>query len=80
MGGFLFIFLGMINPENIYHVLPCNDLKEHNSECTFPAIGYPFCECECNPTYKEEGDGFLVIHNSFDGRENFEPDSWVRNN
>lgn len=70
----------MIDPENIFHISPVNDLKEHDLECKFPAIGYPFCECECNPSYKEEGDGFLIIHNSFDGRENFEPDSAVRNN
>jgi len=54
-------------------VLPNNDLKEHVEECTYPVNGLPYCECSCNPVYLKEGeDGFLVIHNSFDGRENFE--------
>ena len=70
----------MIDPENIFHVSPCNDLKEHLLKCVLPPIGYPYCNCECKPTYQEEGGGLLVIHNSFDGRENFEPDSKVRKN
>jgi hypothetical protein len=71
----------MINPENVFHINPINDLKEHDLNCIYPAIGMPYCNCECEPTYEESGDdGFLIIHNSFDGRENFEPDSAVRNN
>jgi len=46
-----------------WHILPTNDLKEHEESST----------CECYPTIeiKDNGD-MLVIHNAFDGREIFE--------
>lgn len=43
----------------LYHVLPINDLKEHiESE-----------NCHCNPRKTIEG---VIVHNSFDRREDFE--------
>jgi hypothetical protein len=46
----------------IWHILPENDLKEHQEEST----------CECNPeSFIENGDTFIV-HNSYDGREGVE--------
>ena len=62
----------MIDPEKVFHVYPVNDLEEHYLECVYPAIGHPYCPCKCNPEFKEEGDGLLIVHNSFDGREVFE--------
>lgn len=50
---------------NIYHVLPNNDLKQHTES------GYG---CKCAPEIRRDGDGVLVIHNSYDGREFFEAD------
>ncbi len=44
------------------HVLPSNDLKEHRNVGIY---------CECNP--KLEGE--LVIHRSYDRRENKEVDA-----
>jgi len=71
----------MIDPDRIYHVYPVKDLREHDMEVVYTAIGYPYCNCECKPTYDyEEGKNFIIVHNSFDGRENFEPNSFVRNN
>lgn len=71
----------MIDPDNIYHVYPRHDLKEHITECCFPLEGNPTCACECRPTCQPEGEtGMIIIHNSFDGRENFEPDNDVRKN
>lgn len=47
---------------SFWHVYPTNDLEEHDTESS---------QCRCEPTLEEEkGTGdFLVIHNSFDGRE-----------
>jgi hypothetical protein len=48
------------------HVFPVNDLKEHDIEST---------QCTCIPQIIIEPDcDMIVIHNSFDGRENNE---WV---
>jgi len=62
----------MIDPDKVYHVYPRNDLEEHYLECVYPAIGSPYCPCKCDPQFKEEGDGLLIVHNSFDGREGVE--------
>lgn len=44
------------------HVLPVNDLKVHaESEL-----------CECRPRIEQSGNGWLIVHNSYDGRELFE--------
>lgn len=48
---------------SIWHLLPMNDLKEHQEQST--------CECEPEVEMQENGD-MLVIHNSFDGREALE--------
>lgn len=46
---------------NVWHVYPVNDLKEHDTES--PA-------CHCNPTVElQDNGGLVVIHNSYDGRE-----------
>ena len=46
--------------EEIWHILPINDLKEH-TESSY---------CECDPTVDVQDSGnVLVIHNAFDGRE-----------
>lgn len=65
--------------ENIWHVYPNNDLKEHITNCDgYNAGGLKaFCQCECKPEHRlvdESGipTGILVIHNSFDGREGLE--------
>lgn len=73
----------MINPDNVYHVLPVDDLRPHKETLIYPPIGMPYSDCECQPTVLNEstdGDGLLVVHNSFDGREKFEPDNKVREN
>lgn len=70
----------MIDPEKIQHVVPVNDLKEHIVECIFPPIGDLYCNCECKPRIEEAGTGLIVVHNSFDGRENFELDNKIHHN
>jgi hypothetical protein len=64
----------MINRDNIWHVYPINDEKEHNLNTEFPVIGEPVCKCECLPIHEKEGEGLVIVHNSFDGREGVE---WV---
>ena len=49
--------------DSIYHIVPTNDIKPHSDLVT----------CKCKPTPSE--DGKLIIHNSWDGREFFEPDN-----
>lgn len=63
----------MIDPNNIYHVYPVSDLKSHYLE-TNQWLDVLTCECDCEPRIENSGDGFVVIHNSFDGREGVE---WV---
>lgn len=48
-----------------YHVLPVNDIKPHN-ESMF---------CECAPKTIKDKNGFVIVHNSFDGREYDEEDN-----
>ena len=45
------------------HVHPLDDLEEHDINST---------NCKCKPTIIKEGNEFIVIHNSFDGREGVE--------
>lgn len=45
------------------HILPINDLKEHEESST--------CECKPRVEILEDGD-ILVIHNSYDKREYIE--------
>jgi hypothetical protein len=51
-----------------YHVVPCNDLRKHQLDST----------CWCQP-YDEEpiGSVDIIVHNSADGREKYEPDAAV---
>lgn len=44
----------------IFHILPINDLREHEEKST--------CDCEPKSEILENGD-VMIIHNSFDGRE-----------
>ena len=46
----------------IYHVTPINDIDEHAEETT----------CECKPEVEHINGNMVIIHNSFDGRENVE--------
>ena len=48
-------------PKKTAHVIPLNDLREHDEDCN----------CWCHPTEDDEYDD-LYIHNSMDGREKFE--------
>ncbi|MGO2311679.1 MAG: hypothetical protein ACTH6A_06615 [Brachybacterium tyrofermentans] len=47
-----------------YHVYPTSDLVEHDTESE---------DCVCGPTVEhvpsENGDGWIVLHHSLDGRE-----------
>lgn len=50
--------------DDIYHVSPVGDLREH--------IQNKEMDCWCNPTIAEEGNSFIVVHNALDGREKYE--------
>lgn len=45
-----------------YHMLPINDIKKHLEDST----------CKCNPKIIYENGHMIVIHNSYDKREEFE--------
>jgi hypothetical protein len=64
----------MIDPDKVYHVYPTNDSEDHYLECVYPTVGDPYCPCECKPVLKEVEGGWIIVHNSFDGREGVE---WV---
>ena len=42
-----------------YHLLPCNDLKEHEMSST----------CECSPKLLMESGEMIFVHNAYDKRE-----------
>lgn len=50
--------------DQIWHAYPEGDLREHETETRGA--------CWCRPTIQYEGCGWLVVHNSMDGREDFE--------
>lgn len=50
----------MTTNKPIYHVVPLDDIYPHKESK----------DCLCYP--KIEEDGKLIIHNSFDGREDYE--------
>lgn len=63
-----------VDDNNVYHVYPVNDLKEHDLHTwPLPFDGYS-CDCKCKPRIEEVDLSFIVVHNSFDGREGVE---WV---
>ena len=47
---------------SIYHLLPVDDIKEHEKSST----------CACNPSSEIVNGNILVVHNSYDGREGLE--------
>lgn len=53
---------------NNWHVYPTNDLKSHNTDSM---------SCDCNPKLErnENDDGWIVVHNAWDGRETKEIDN-----
>jgi hypothetical protein len=50
--------------EHVLHVYPVNDLRDHDTAS--------HGACWCRPAIEEEGTGYIVTHNSLDGRERFE--------
>jgi hypothetical protein len=44
-----------------YHVVPLNDLRDHNTDGD--------ASCWCGPIANDDG---VIVHNSMDGREKFE--------
>lgn len=50
-----------------YHIYPVNDLHEH---ITSAMEGVDLMSCPCKPTFDAEHN--TIIHNSFDGREQYE--------
>jgi hypothetical protein len=46
----------------IYHILPVDDTVKHEESIS----------CWCQPTVITKRDWDVVVHNSFDGREDFE--------
>jgi hypothetical protein len=61
------------------HVYPTNDLKSHYLESLDARLdGFaddvpPYCPCLCIPKAEKQSNGiWIIIHNSFDGREGVE--------
>ncbi len=44
------------------HIIPNNDTNQHTEDTT----------CDCMPNVLFENGEMIVVHNSFDGRENIE--------
>jgi hypothetical protein len=56
---------------NIWHVYPQNDLGEHILE-TVERMGFLYCQCDCCAEVRQVDGGYIVVHNSYDGREGVE--------
>lgn len=56
---------GMIK-DNRIHVVPLDDLKPHTEGGEW---------CACAPRVEAAGGGKVVIHNAYDGREFYEPNT-----
>ena len=50
----------------IFHVIPVDDLIEHDS------YEGAWDSCICGPGVEYVGPGWLILHHSLDGRENYE--------
>ncbi len=56
--------------DTTFHVMPCNDLREHVNKADQ--------SCWCNPELQEVLDqngamvGWILVHNAMDGREHYE--------
>lgn len=44
---------------SIWHIIPVNDLKEHEDSST----------CHCHPDVSIKDGDIFTVHNSYDGRE-----------
>ena len=65
----------------IYHVLPINDIEEHSEEVEM-ALGFiPVSKCKCmaQPQLDPDSGGWVIVHNSFDGREALEEANEILN-
>lgn len=51
----------VIPPEGVWHIVPVNDMRDHETDGL---------DCWCNPDY-DEWEG-LITHNALDGREAYE--------
>lgn len=74
--------------DNIWHVYPIGDAEEHILDTKWRTIEYGYVDdygraqhaveqrlftlCKCGAAIQEEENGFIVVHNSFDGREGLE--------
>lgn len=54
----------------LIHIMPINDLEEHEESST----------CKCSPKLIVENDEMIFIHNSYDGREYIEEVNEILNN
>lgn len=57
---------------NVWHVIPMGDIHPHLDECIIDEDGDPICKCHCDPSTHLEEAGYIIVHNSFDGREGLE--------
>ncbi len=48
--------------EGLAHIYPIEDIKEHIESCL----------CPCIPTYIIKDQGWIVVHNAFDRRDEIE--------
>ena len=57
----------MINPSDVMHVFPVDDLVEHDTETSEPDC---VCGPEVQPVVREDGSvEWLLVHQALDGRQ-----------
>lgn len=76
--------------DNIYHVYPMNDDDDHDLSTRLEFFkddkGYQcidiIANCKCHPKidFQSDSGAYIIVHNSFDGREGVEWANEILNN
>lgn len=62
------------------HIIPINDEAEHCKDAAeedYPMAPWLVSKCKCRPRIEKKGEGYVVCHRSFDGREAIEEASAI---
>lgn len=67
-------WLAIIETRGLRHVIPLNDLGDHDTHAYYGRDGLPLCDCHCTPRkeWMSDSDAWVFVHSSFDGREGCE--------
>lgn len=60
----------MIEPDNVFHLYPKDEEDDHTVFLTYPEGKEPHSDCECEPWFKMQDNGILVVvHSRLSGKK-----------